>query len=116
VYHYLPAEHSLALIRDGDIRPQLSQAAMGQESVQQAAAVFIIGAEYERTAKKYGERGTLLVHLEAGHAAQNIHLQAIGLGLASSPLGAFTVQEVRQLILVPESVVPLYMIPAGYAE
>ncbi|MCD4810897.1 MAG: nitroreductase family protein [Methanosarcinales archaeon] len=36
---------------------------------------------YERTTRKYGERGVRDVHMEVEHAAQNVYLQAVSLGL-----------------------------------
>jgi nitroreductase len=36
---------------------------------------------YERATRKYGERGVRDVHMEVGHAAQNVYLQAVSLGL-----------------------------------
>ncbi|MCD4840660.1 MAG: nitroreductase family protein [Methanosarcinales archaeon] len=36
---------------------------------------------YERTTRKYGERGVRYMHMEVGHAAQNVYLQAVSLGL-----------------------------------
>ena len=37
-----------------------------------AAAVIVVAADYGRTTRKYGQRGMRYVHMEAGHAAQNI--------------------------------------------
>jgi nitroreductase len=52
------------------------------------------------------------VHLEAGHAAQNICLQAEALGLGSVMIGAFSDRDVASLL---QSVgrQPLYLIPLG---
>ena len=51
--------------------------------------------------------------MEAGHVAQNVMLQAVALGLASVPIGAFhDAQLAKVLQLVPEER-PLYMLAVG---
>lgn len=114
VFHYDPSAHRLLVISEGDAREQLYQAALNQEPVRQAPAVFVITAVYGRTAKKYGEqRSPRYVHLEAGHAAQNLLLEAISLGLGAVPIGAFHDSEVQQALGLPTDHEPLYLIPAG---
>jgi len=113
IYQYLPHEHSLRLIKNGDFRVDLSRAALGQSAVKNAAMDIVITAIYERTAKKYGERAERYVHMEAGHIAQNIYLQAESLGLATVSIGAFYDNEVREIISAPEDYFPLYIMPVG---
>ncbi|MGD0781171.1 MAG: SagB/ThcOx family dehydrogenase [Dehalococcoidales bacterium] len=113
VYVYDPATHSLTRIIDGDQRQALTQAAMGQTSVKQGAIDIVITANYSITTKVYGERGIRFVHLEAGHAAQNICLQAVGLKLATVTVGAFDDASVQHVLGLPDAEVPLYIIPAG---
>jgi len=54
------------------------------------------------------------VHLEAGHAAQNLLLQATALGLGAVPVGAFSDEGVRRALGAPKDHRPLYIIPVGY--
>jgi nitroreductase len=54
-------------------------AALGHPWVKKAAVDFVIAAVYERTIKKYGERGIRYVHIEVGHSAQNLLLQTTAL-------------------------------------
>jgi SagB-type dehydrogenase family enzyme len=98
---------------DGDQRQALSQAAMGQTSVKQGALDIVITGVYEKVTSKYGERGIRFTHLEAGHAAQNICLQAVGLKLGTVTVGAFDDANVQKVLDLPEDEVPLYIIPAG---
>ena len=51
--------------------------------------------------------------MEAGHAAQNIHLQAVGLGLGTVPVGAFDELKVEKIISAKREKKALYIIPAG---
>jgi SagB-type dehydrogenase family enzyme len=114
LFHYEPGRHALTLTGEGDARPALYQAALRQEPVAQAPAVFVIAAVYERTAIKYGsERTPRYVHLEAGHAAQNLLLQAAALGLGAVPIGAFDDAGIQRAMGLPAEVEPLYLIPVG---
>ncbi len=115
-YQYSPKGHSLRLMIKGDVRDDLYRAALMQSWVKNAPVVFVIGADYSRTTRKYGERGTVYVHMEAGHSAQNIHLQAVALGLASVSVGAFSEEGVRKALSLPEEITPLYLIPVGYKK
>jgi len=113
VYKYNPGRHELAKIRDGDVRGQLAKAALGQRWVQEGAVDIVIAAVYERTTTKYGDRGVTYVHMEAGHAAENICLQAVALDLGVVTVGAFYDELVRDIMGMPEDEVPLYIIPIG---
>jgi SagB-type dehydrogenase family enzyme len=115
VYHYDPPGHRLSLHQQGDLRLELHAAALGQGTVLHAPAVFVIAAVFERTEKKYGkERSPRYVHLEAGHASQNLLLQAVALELGAVPVGAFTDDEVIEALSLPDGYQPLYLIPVGH--
>ena len=58
----------------------------------------------------------MYANIEAGHIAENIHLQAVALGLASVPIGAFSDERVKSALGLPADCTPLYIIPVGYAE
>jgi SagB-type dehydrogenase family enzyme len=115
VYHYEPGGHHLSVHLPGDRRPELYAAALSQAPVLEAPAVLVIAAVYERTERKYGaERSPRYVHLEAGHAAQNILLQAVALDLGAVPVGAFYDDRVQQALGLPADHQPLYLIPVGH--
>lgn len=114
VYHYEPAEHQLRLRLRGDAKSALFVAALEQGAVASAPATIVIAAVYARTAIKYGdERTPRYVHLEAGHAAQNILLQAVALNLGAVPIGAFYDDQVKLALNLPSDHEPVYVIPVG---
>ena len=113
VYHYLPAEHTIELIEEGDKRKLLYAAALLQGAISRAAAIIVIAADYDRTTVKYFERGKKYVHIEAGHVSQNIYLQAASLKLGTVAMGAFTDSLVRRVIHLPKNEDPLYLMPVG---
>lgn len=117
VYRYDSADHALARIREGDPRRRLHQAALSQEPVLHAPLILVVTAVYGRTEAKYGpERSPRYVHLEAGHAAQNVLLEAVCLGLGAVPIGAFHDADVQRVLDLPQDHHPLYLIPIGHPE
>jgi SagB-type dehydrogenase family enzyme len=113
VYRYRPADHDLTSVTAGDVRASLQASGLDQQWIGDGAVDIIIAAVYERTTERYGERGVRYVHLEAGHAAQNLCLQAIALGLGAVTVGAFHDEEVQALLGMAPGEQPLYVIPVG---
>ncbi len=113
VRHYVPKRHGLEQVGRHDVRDDLALAALGQRFVAAAPVVFVITGVYARTAAKYKERAVRYVHIEAGHAAQNLLLVAASLGLGGVPVGAFMDDAVRRVIDAAEGETPLYLIPVG---
>ena len=116
VYRYVPKGHLLEVLAENDVREKLSEAALGQEFVALAPVSIVIAAEPSRTTWKYGPRGTQYVHMEAGYAAENLHLQAVALGLGSVSVGAFRDAEVSRVIGLPRNQVPLLIVPVGHPQ
>lgn len=113
IYRYEAGSHSLRLHRTGDLRAELARAALNQEFITEAPVRIVICALYERTAARYGARAERYVHMEVGHAGQNVHLQAVALGLATVMVGAFRDEEVALVLGVAAEIKPLYLLPIG---
>lgn len=111
LYHYDIDSHSLEIIKEGDLRVQLSNAALGQSSVRNAPVVIIIAGIFERTTSRYGKRGERYVYMEVGHCGQNLHLQAESLGLGTVMIGAFDDEKVKKVLGIKEDV--FYLCPVG---
>jgi len=113
VYHYRSDGHQLQKVVADDKRRDLVRAALSQEWVKEAAVIVVFTADYARTAGKYGARATRYVHIEVGHAAQNLFLQAEALNLATVPVGAFKDDAVARALQIPEDLEPLLLMPVG---
>jgi SagB-type dehydrogenase family enzyme len=111
-YHYRPRGHQLVRLEEQVARRELASAALGQSPVAAAPVSFVLGGVVDRTAAKYGSRAQRYVRIEAGHAAQNLLLQAVSLGLGGVPTGAFHDEQVRQLLGMEAE--PLYVLPVGH--
>lgn len=113
VYHYHPGEHLLIRIAGGDQRAALQAAAVNQAPVGDAPATIAICAVPDRTCAKYGERGMRYVFMEAGHAAENIYLQAVASNIGTVAIGAFDDDRIGEILMLPENTTPLYLMPMG---
>jgi SagB-type dehydrogenase family enzyme len=113
VYRYDPGGHLLVPGAKGDLRAGVAAGALDQAWIADAPAILVIGAVYQRTVRKYGERATRYVHMEVGHAAQNVYLQATALGLGTTMVGAFRDEQIARLLELPERVDPLGLLPVG---
>jgi SagB-type dehydrogenase family enzyme len=111
IYRYLPGEHGLEPVTTGDRREDLAAACLGQQAVRRAALSLVIGAEFSRTAKRYGKRAERYVYLEAGHAAENVCLECVALGLGMVCVGAFEDAAVKRVLEMKEA--PVYVLPVG---
>jgi len=114
LFQYLPAKHSLERLTDQDLRAELTMAAWGQNFIEAAPLTLVFAAEFIRTTGRYGQRGIRYVYMEAGHAAQNVHLQAEALGLGSVAVGAFDDASVSKVLTLPNHLEPIYMVVIGY--
>jgi SagB-type dehydrogenase family enzyme len=115
--HYVPDGHRMERLAEADVRPKLREAGWRQRQIAEAPLAIIMAAVYERTAARFGERGTRYVQLEAGHVGQNIQLQAAALGLASVPIGVSDDDgRVRAALDLPEDQEMVYVVCVGRAK
>ena len=114
VYRYLPDDHSIIQTIEGNIGDELSIAALSQPHVRNCAANIVFATDYSRTTAKYGKRGIRYAHIDVGHAAQNVCLQGVALGIGTCAVGAFDDEKVGQALRLPENETAIYILPLGY--
>lgn len=90
--------HSLELLRTGDLRSEISAAALDQPLCGKAGAVFVWTAVFARSEWKYRERAYRYFYLDAGHMAAQLSLAAVSQGLGTCQLAAFYDQELNALL------------------
>lgn len=113
VYQYRPVGHELVLVQEGDLRQQLCASALYQGCIARAPVILVITGDYKRTARKYGTRAKRYVHIEVGHAAQNVYLQCTSWGMGTVFVGAFDDTEVVESVGLPKDHAPLGLMPIG---
>lgn len=113
IYKYRVDGHKLIRLSGEDRRMQLEHAAWDQDWVRKNAALIVFAAVESRTTGKYGQRGIRYIHIEVGHAAQNVMLQAQAIGLGAAVVGAFDDDRVEDLLDMPGNEQALYLMPIG---
>jgi SagB-type dehydrogenase family enzyme len=115
IYQYRPDPHELVLLKTGDYRRRLAAAAVGQQFVAEAPLCIVMTAQYRKTERVYGLRGQdRYVPMEAGHAAENLYLQAASLGMGTVAVGSFLDGRISTLLDLDDDEEPLYLLPVGW--
>lgn len=113
LYKYKPQTHQLLVVASRDKRSELATAALGQKWIETAPCVVVVGAVYSRMEAKYRERAARYVHIEVGHAVENLCLQAVALDLGTTMVGAFKDDEVKKVAGMAQDEQPLAIVPIG---
>jgi SagB-type dehydrogenase family enzyme len=100
LYWYSALRHALLPLDASreDAADRMVAACLGQEFVKSAAVTFVWAAEVHRMSWRYGERGYRYLHLDAGHACQNLYLAAEALGCGACAIAAFSEEAVNRLL------------------
>jgi SagB-type dehydrogenase family enzyme len=114
VMHYLPQGHRAETRVTPDLRSQLKALTGGQASVGAAPVVIVVAAEPGRLSQRYGDRANAYTGYEVGHAAENMLLEAVGLGLAAVPIAAVDGTGAARTLALPPGQTVSYLIPVGF--
>ncbi len=114
VYHFNPADVSLRLLRKGDFRGNLAQAAAMEPAVARAPATIVCTGTYWRNAWKYGARTYRHFGWDNGTLLANMLAVAAASGLPAEVVLGFVDAEVNGLLdLDARREVALCMVPIG---
>ena len=96
------------------IKRELVPAAFGQSFIAEAPLVFVICAEPDQSARRYGKRGReMYVYQDTAAATQNLLLTATALGYGTCWVGAFDPRKVADVLKLSEDRIPVAIIPVG---
>ena len=102
------------IVRKAEIKDEVAVAAGNQTFIEEAPVVIVVCADVDASESGYGSRGTTLYCLQDTAAAtQNILLTACSLGLGACWVGAFSEEEVKEILGIPDGVRPVAIIPVG---
>jgi len=119
LHRYEPRDHTLHLVSAEDVRNKLSEAAitpLNKEAIKTAPLTIILAADNRRALKATPlfENAVRFVHLEAGHATQNLILQAVSFGLGVCIITSYQIATVYEALKLPLDHRPIYILPIGF--
>ncbi len=106
MYKYQPRNHELIKVAEGDKKAELFKT-VGQAPIKNAPVVLVFTGMSERSTNPGW------MYLEAGHAAQNVYLQALSLKLGTVAMAGFKSEDVRRVLSLSEKEQPIYIMPIG---
>ncbi|MBD3192805.1 MAG: SagB/ThcOx family dehydrogenase [Candidatus Heimdallarchaeota archaeon] len=118
-YQYNSLKHELQLLSEKDLREKLSEAPFAphnKEAIKIAPITIILTADNQNALEPTPimENALRFVHLEAGHATQNLILQAVALELGVCTMTSYQINRVYQILDLPLEHRPIYLLPIGY--
>jgi SagB-type dehydrogenase family enzyme len=122
-YRYDAERHVLTLDAGGDHRDRVAGTTLADHAwLRQAAALLLLSGDMETATHHFadqppqGRRGRRYVWLEAGHASQNIYLQATETGLGAVLVAGFDDDRLLGLTpaVVPSGQHPLALLGIGH--
>lgn len=116
IYHFNHTNPSLVQINSEVDDTELRYIFGSETLLYNAPSIVVVAADLQRQNSKYANRGYRYSLLEAGHAAQNIHLTASELGLSTLEFGGFRDDGLAKTLDLSEYEKPLITVAIGYKE
>ena len=108
-------EWRFIIVEDEKQKEKIAKACYDQLWMKDASCYIVICADLDEIESFYGERGKkMYAYLDCAHAAQNILLQATELKLGTCVVAAFDDEKIKQILELPENVIPIEIITVGY--
>ena len=109
--------YKIVLVREREKRRLVAEACLAQGFISSAPIVLVFFADTAKASGQYGSRGINLYAVQdATIAAAYAQLAATALGLSSCWIGAFDEARIKKLFNAPTQVIPVAVIPIGFAS
>jgi nitroreductase len=102
------------IITGKEMAMSLAVAAYGQSQVETAPLLIVVCADVDRSASRYGDRGSLYAIQDADAATMCLLLAAHDMGLGACWNGAFDDQIVRAALGLEEHILPVAILSIGW--
>ena len=115
IYRYLPLEHQLFFeFSEENLPEKIADAALGQDFMGTAAAVFIWTAVPYRMEWRYGAAAHKVILIDAGHVCQNLYLACEAIEAGTCAVAAYHQEKMDRLLrLDGEDEFVIYLAPVG---
>jgi len=115
LYRYRALTHDLVVLsEDTGLARRAVSCCYGQRFVVQSAVTMIWTAVSYRMTWRYGERGYRYIHLDAGHACQNLYLASLSIGCGACGIAAFDDDALSDLLGIDGmDQIPVYLCTVG---
>ncbi|MCB9420529.1 MAG: nitroreductase family protein [Ardenticatenaceae bacterium] len=108
--------YEIFVVKDAETRAALAKAALEQGFIAEAPVVLVFCTNAARSAQKYGRRGETLYTIQDATIACTFAMLAVtAVNLSSVWVGAFNTEAVQEIIGAPSGIVPVAILPIGYA-
>lgn len=105
---------AFVVVREPGKRKALAHAALDQRFIAEAPVVVVACADLSRSRRRYRVRGERYAIIDTAFASLLFLLAATEEGLGACFVGAFHDAEVKRILSLPETVLPLAVIPVGW--
>ncbi len=109
-------DRKFIVVRDEAAKKRVAEACLQQWWVEAAPIIIVICSEWKQNERMYGPKGERYSQHGAAASAQNVLLAAHDIGLAACWVGAFEDEQLRRHLKIPDDVIPVAVIPVGYAD
>ena len=107
--------YKIIVVKNQEIRNQLVEATSNQSFISEAPLSLVFCADPKRSEETFGERGRNLYALQdATIAASYAQLAVVAAGMASTWVGYFDEQNIKQILNIDDELTPVAIITIGY--
>jgi nitroreductase len=108
--------YEIFVVQSAAKKAALAQAALNQDFLCDAPVVLVFCTHAARSVQKYGRRAETLYTIQDATIACTFAMLAVtAVNLASVWVGAFNTKAVQEIIGAPSGIVPVAILPIGYA-
>ena len=103
------------IVLTGDAKKNFKVPTVGRFQLGDEPVLIVVCGD-TRPVEKYGKLADLYLKMECAASVQNMMLAAHACGLGTCWVGSFDVGEAKRLLKLPEHLMPVAIIPLGFAD